>query len=165
MRVLLFAIIFFGLPHSMWIPLRLNIPPEQIPLGVMNWLICAAVLLWFIGNSSGVRLKNSIKLYNVYVVITCLSIFLAFMYNFEDTMTTLAIFKNQTLLLLMYYLPLSCIKDEKEFKNIFYIMLAVNLLIGFEVMRSGVLAGVNFNDSKRGSGPFAQDYWGSDIAG
>ncbi len=165
MKILLFFIIVFGLPHSMWVPLRLNIPPEQIPLGVMNWIFFAAILLWLIGNSSGVRLKNSIKLYNVYVVITCLSVISAFAYQFEGTITTLTTFKNQTILLLLYYIPLSSIKDEDEFRKYFYIMVAVNFLIGWEVVRSGVLAGIHFNDSKRGSGPFSPDLLGSDVAG
>lgn len=165
MIYVLFAILMFCPPHLNWIPLKLGVLPETIPLGLMNWIFISSFLLWTFIKSSVEKKENPIKQYNIFFIITCLSLVMSLFNSFEEVRTTLSLFKNQTILLCLFYIPLSTIKDEHEFKKVLYIMLVIDVFIGLEVVRSGVLAGINYNDSKRGSGPFSEGLTGSDIAG
>lgn len=165
MKYILYALILFGLPHLKWIPLEFKIDPEQIPLGLANLIFIIAFLL-FISCPSLLRSRiNHLNAYKLYLIITCISILFAIINSYEITTITFTLFKHQTLLLLLFYLPLSTIDDESEFKKIFYILLLIHITIGFEVMKSGVLGGSSYHDGKRGSGPFSEGLTGSDIAG
>jgi len=166
MRYLLFFIVFFALPHASWIPVKLGVEPENIPLGLVNIVLLLATLLWLLGRIEGGKIENPFKIYSFFTVLVILWVGVAVItgYN-EDIRLTLTSAKGEISLLLLYFVPLAIIKNEKQFIIFFAIALTVHAVIGLEVLRSGVLDGVNFNDAKRGSGPFAQDMWGADIAG
>jgi hypothetical protein len=165
MRFLLFFIIIFSLPHSMWIPGKLGVLAEEIPLGVMNLIFIAAAFLYLLGAVSGPVRSNSIKSYTCFLLVVILSISMAFVTGYEDPMVTISLSKQIVLTLMLYYLPLVFIKDEREFFIVVAISLFIHVMIGFEVLQSGVLGGPQFHDGKRGSGPFGWSWTGSDIAG
>jgi O-antigen ligase len=74
-------------------------------------------------------------------------------------------FKRLISLVLAYFVFSRCIKDKKDMKFLFYVSLLSLVLVALHTWRGGVLAGPHFADFKRSSGPFAQDWKGSDIAG
>lgn len=167
MKGLLFFLLAFGLPHAMWIPRKLGIEPDTIPIGVLNILFIIAFCLYILGRSSGPVRSNPFKSYNFFMVIVIIGVGIAFITDFgEKPIDILRFCKNQLFLLLLYFVPLVCTKNERDFTLFFGILLFVDLLIGLEVLRSGVLAGCHFNDMKRASGPFGQGWgWqGSDVA-
>jgi O-antigen ligase len=165
MKYFLFALILFCLPHLNWLPLQFEISPEQIPLGAANLIFMIAFMLFVSCPSSYKSRINSIFMYKYYLILVCSSMLFALINSFEIISVTFTLFKQQILLLLLFYLPLSSIDDESEFRKIFYILLLIHVVIGFEVMRSGVLGGSSYHDGKRGSGPFSEGLTGSDIAG
>ncbi|RKX88319.1 MAG: hypothetical protein DRP58_00725 [Spirochaetes bacterium] len=167
MKYFLFAIIFFGLPHAQWIPRKLGIQPDNIPLGTVNILLIIALFLWLTNRTKGVRLSNPFKSVLIFLLIVLLGVGVAYFLPFDDNFTiTLTHAKGELSLLFLYFLPISIVKNKKEFTIFFIICLIVHVLIGLEVVRSGVLSGSSFHDGKRGSGPFGLGWgWqGADIA-
>jgi len=164
MKILLYFIVLFSLPHVNWIPYKLGISPEQIPLGVGNWTLLAAALIFFFGRHN-YKAVNYLKSYNYFILLVLFGVVVAVMTGYEDIDFVMTAFKRQISLMLLFYLPLSTISDEEEFRKIFIVCLIIHLMVGVEVFRSGMLVGSNFNDSKRGSGPFSLGWEGSDIAG
>lgn len=165
MKFILFSILVFGLPHISWIPLKFKIEPEQIPLGLANLFFIIALTLFVSGLNSFKNRVNHLYFYKWYLALTVFSLLLSILNGYENELIALTIFKQQTLLLLLFYVPLAAIDDESDFKKYLYALLSVHIIIGFEVMRSGVLGGSSFHDGKRGSGPFSEGFTGSDIAG
>jgi len=167
MRYLLFAFLAFCLPHVTWIPLRLGVDPELLPLGIQNVVLVVAALLWVFGKATGSGHRNPFLAYNVFFVISVLWVGAALVTflpsdGFRAVMTPA---KQEITLLALYFVPLAVIRDERDLKVFAVILLGVHLLVGIEVLRSGVLAGSNFNDNKRGSGPFGVGFTGSDVGG
>lgn len=164
-RLIIFSLIIFGMPHVLWIPQKLGIDQETIPLGLGNLILIAAALLWIIGQSS-VKYKNPLIPYNYFLGIVIIGVFISLSINLEsDILISLTNAKREVALMLLYFLPLAFIKNEGEFLKVFVICLVVHMLIGYEVLNSGVLSGSNFGDHKRGSGPFGEGFQGSDVAG
>lgn len=166
MKFILFFILFFGLPHAAWFPSKFDILPEDIALGVTNILLLVALLLWVIVRLSSPSAKNPFSSYRYFLYIVILGVGIAFLSGFEEnTWEMLTLSKREITLLLLYFIPLSAIKNHDDFVKFFVICLLVHLAIGTEVIRSGVLAGVHFADHKRGSGPFGLGWQGADVAG
>lgn len=164
-RYFLFLLIVFGLPHTLWIPQKLGLPQESIPLGLGNLILIAAALLWLQGRSSGVY-KNPIRTYNFFLYIILIGVLIALITQLENnTWITLKNSKQQISLMLLYFIPFATIKNEKDFLAFFVICLFVDFIIGYEVTQSGVLSGIHFSDQKRGSGPFGEGWRGADVAG
>ena len=166
-RVILLGAIFFLLPHSDVIPIRVfGIRRGDFPFGIMNIIFLMAIFLWFIGKVESNKSKNPFRVYSAFVVVVGAGILVALFTGFEaDPMEVLKVGKEEVALLLLYFLPLAVIRNKEDFTKIFIIILLVHVLIGLETMRSGVLSGSAFHDGKRGSGPFGWSYRGSDVAG
>ncbi len=166
MRWLLFLLLFFGLPHQDWLPRRFGFDPEAVPLGIANWLLVAAFGLWAIGKLTGSAVRNPFRTYTVLVVVNVLWVGMALWGGLSPGYrATLTPAKQQIALLLMYFVPLAALRDDRDFKVVGMVALLVHFVVGLEVMRSGVLGGSAFNDAKRGSGPFGVGFLGSDVAG
>lgn len=164
MNLVLFFVLMFGLPHANVLPLKLNVSPQNIPLGLVNLIMFAAVLLWVRGKTSGTSYSNPISSYTAFLCMVLISLGFALINSFEETTVTMTLAKMEISLLLLYYVPLAFLKDEEQFRKAFLLLLLIHMIIGVEVMKSGVLAGANFHDGKRGSGPFSEGLAGSDIA-
>lgn len=155
----------FGLVHVEWIPRKLGVPPEAIPFGVLNIVLFFGFALWLFGLLGGRPERNPIRPYGWFVAVVVLWVLVALLFGYEaDTLTTLRTAKAQVALLLVYFVPLALIRNERDFVAVFQAALVVHLLVGLEVVRSGVLGGSNFNDMKRGSGPFGENWQGADVA-
>ena len=166
-RTVLFFVLIFGLPHVLWIPRKLGVTEEAIPLGVLNILFLLSFTLYLIGRSRKPVYSNPFKAYSLFMLIVVAGVGIALVMGVEEnSFEVLKTGKNELLLLSLYFLPLVCIKTEKEFLAIFAAFIIIDFVIGIEVLRSGVLAGSHFHDMKRGAGPFGQGFgWqGSDIA-
>lgn len=156
----------FGLVHADWIPRKLGVAPDAIPFGVLNVVLLLGLALWLFGLARGGAEKNPVRSYGWFVAVVALWVVVGLLFGYEaDAATTLRTAKAQVALLLVYFIPLALIKNERQFVAVFEAALLVHFLVGLEVMRSGVLGGVHFNDMKRGSGPFGEAWRGSDIAG
>jgi O-antigen ligase len=165
-RYALFALVVFGLPHMSWFPLRFGFEPEAVPLGIMNLILIAAALLWLWGKLTWAHRSNPLTSYTVFLVMAVLGTGLALMGGFGQTQREiLTNAKSEICLLALYFLPLAAIRDERDFKIFLAIALVVHFLVGYEVLSSGVLSGSQFNDGKRGSGPFGTSWRGSDVGG
>ena len=168
MKFIIFFLVFFSLPHAAWIPNKLHKLPEEIPLGMTNLILVVSALLFFFGISAGKLRKNHFKPYTYFLIVVVLGTLVGIITDFEGShMETLRLAKREISLLLMYFLPLAFIKNQRDFKIVCMICLFIHAVIGLEVMSSGVLGGSNFGDHKRGSGPFGATggVVGSDVAG
>lgn len=166
MRYLGFLLLFFGLPHVVWLPNRLGFAPEAVPLGIANLLLLAALGLWAIGKVTGSNAPNPFRVYTAFVGVSLLWVAVAFSTGFSHGYREiLTPAKQQIALLLLYFVPLAAIRDRRDFRVVGAIAIAVHVVIGLEVFRSGVLGGSAFHDGKRGSGPFGAGYTGSDVGG
>jgi O-antigen ligase len=74
-------------------------------------------------------------------------------------------FKRLISLVLVYFVFSRCIKTKKEWQFLFYALLLSLVFVALVTWRGGMLAGSTFADFKRSSGPFGEDWRGSDIAG
>ncbi|MGC9195162.1 MAG: O-antigen ligase family protein [Syntrophobacteraceae bacterium] len=167
MRYLLFFIVFFGLPNCLWVVQKFSISPQAIPLGLVNLLLILAAGLWIFSRTQPPHLKNPIREYTIFTVLVVLWVGMAILTGFDRVVwNTLQDSKREISKLLLFFLPLGIIKNRRDFAWFLGICLLVHFVIGLEVLRSGVLAGAHFNDSKRGAGPFGVGYWGTgDVAG
>ncbi|MFC1709906.1 O-antigen ligase family protein, partial [Candidatus Omnitrophota bacterium] len=75
------------------------------------------------------------------------------------------LFKRLITLVLAYFVFARCIKTKKELYFFFSVFLLSVVLVGLHTWQNGMLAGPHFADFKRSSGPFAEGWTGSDIAG
>lgn len=167
MKYFLFFILFFGLPHQLWFPLKLGISDQNIFIGVGNVLLIIALFLWASNFSKNPKIANPFKSVTIFIIIVTLGIGVAFINSFENEfLNTLINSKREISLLLLYFIPLATIKDKKDFKIFLAICLVVHFLVGVETFRSGVLEGSAFHDGKRGAGPFGVGWgWeGADVA-
>lgn len=158
---------FFGLPHTLWIPKKLNLLAEDIPLGIANILLIIALFLWVTYNKKPPKLNNPIKSVTLFIMVVVLGVGVAAITSFEkEFMDTLVNSKRELSFLLLYFIPLAIIKNQKSFSLVLIICLFVHFLVAIEVIRSGVLGGSAFHDGKRGSGPFGIGWgWeGADVA-
>jgi len=166
MKYLLFSIFFFALPHAAWLPRQLNISASDVPLGVTNLILLLGLLLWVIGTDIKRSSKNPFSAFNYFIVVVIAGLGLAILSGYgDDFWEVLTLSKRRITLLLVYFIPLAIIRNEDDLIKYFAICLTVHLIIGLEILHSGILAGIHFNDNKRGSGPFALTWRGSDIAG
>ena len=165
MKYLLFGIVYFLLPHSNWLARELAARFNVNSFGVVNAALAFACILWLQGKASLYAQRNSIKMYTAFFILVIFSSLLALIFGLESFSATATMIKRQISLMLLYYVPLACIHNEKDLSKMFLITLVINLLIGIEVLQSGVLSGMNFHDGKRGSGPFSEGLAGSDVAG
>jgi O-antigen ligase len=165
MKYALFAILLFGLPHTMWFYNKFSLEPDQVPLGVLNLLFIVGAILWTakIFDSNG--LSNPFTSYTWFIALNLVGVFVALFTAYETPALTFSLAKNQIGLLLLYFIPLAAIKTKKDFSVFYMISIFILMLISIEVIRSGILAGPNYNDNKRGSGPFSYGFYGSDVAG
>jgi len=164
MKYFIFVLIYFALPHMNWIPKKIGVQPESIPLGLVNLLLIAALVLWVSAKIQGTSRVNTIQVFTVFIISSLFSCAIGIVSGLEPTITTITIIKRQMSLMLLYYVPLAIIEDEVGFNKTMVATLVINTMIGFEVLRSGVLGGTSFHDGKRGSGPFSEGLQGSDIA-
>ncbi|MEI6825835.1 MAG: O-antigen ligase family protein [Desulfuromonadales bacterium] len=165
MKYFLFFIVSFGLPHIAWIPDKLHLQPDQIPFGVMNLFFLVSLWLWFTAKNNSTKTPSPYISFNWFLALNIIGVGVAVITGYEPFGQTFSIAKNQICLLLLYFIPLATIRTKKDFTVMFMILLFVHLIVSIEVLRSGVLAGSNFNDNKRGSGPFSVSFYGSDVAG
>ena len=156
--------LFLLLPYSEWIENKFE--EGSVPLGVMNLILIWAALLWVWGKVRSSRRPNPFKPFTIFLVVTLIWTAVALASDFglpQGEVLTLA--KREVSLLFLYFVPLAFAEEEAEFAWIFAAILVINTVIGFHTLSTGVLGGSNFNDSKRGYGPFGTNYWGSDVAG
>ena len=74
MRYLLFAVLFFALPHVDWVPRRLGIDQADIPFGFGNWLLGAAVILGGVGGLTRSGTPNPFRSFTTLVTIVGLGL-------------------------------------------------------------------------------------------
>jgi O-antigen ligase len=161
-----FLILFFVLPHSWWIPVKLGISPDDIPLGLVNEVLIVAFGLWLVGKLRRPSYPNPFKAYTAFLVLVVLGTGIALAFGHAESLTLLVTpAKRELCLLLLYFVPLAAVKDARDFKRLFLLLLLVHFAVGYETLSSGVLGGSAFNDTKRGSGPFGRLWTGSDVAG
>ena len=164
LRAAAFSSLFLLLPYSEWIDAKAG--EGTVPLGVTNLILLWAAVLWVWGKVGSRRLGNPFKAYTAFLVVTLIWILVALGADFglpQGEGLTLA--KREVSLLFLFFVPMAFLQEETEFSLVFAAMLAINTVIGFHTLSTGVLGGSNFNDSKRGYGPFGTNYWGSDVAG
>ncbi len=166
LRISLFAILFFFLPHVDKLPWMMGILPNQFPLGLLNIIIFVGCVTWLLGKMEGEISSNPFRAYSVFVIVVVIGVPIALVTGFEkESLEVLRVGKEEITLLLLYFVPLAITKNKEDFAKIFLVVLLVHAVIGLECLRSGVLVGETFSDAKRGSGPFGYWYRGSDIAG
>lgn len=160
------GILLFLLPHAEWIPRKLNIPPDNIPLGITNIILLFGLIFLVTGILNNDNLRNPFGIYTLYIIVVIIGILIALNVDFgNDVFYILRSGKDKISLMMLYFIPLAIFRENSDFKPIFWTILFVNIIIGVEIFRSGELGGPIFSDSKRGSGPFGVGYLGSDIAG
>lgn len=165
-RYVLFAAVMFALPHADWFPRRFGFDPVDVPLGLTNLILCVALVLWAVARATTPARGNPFPAVSVFLAILVAWTGVAFVSGYTaGTAETLSLAKRQVLLLALYFVPLAAVRDRRDFRVFFAIALAVHLLIGYEVFRTGVLGGSAFHDGKRASGPFGVYFKGADIAG
>ena len=155
----------FGLPHAAWVYNKFSLQPDQIPLGLLNLLFIVGAILWTAKVFDNNGLSNPFTSFTCFIALNIVGIFVALLTAYETPSATFMLVKNQIGLLLLYFVPLAAIRTKKDFSVFYIISILVLLLVSVEVIRSGILAGPNFNDEKRGSGPFSYGFSGSDVAG
>ncbi len=74
-------------------------------------------------------------------------------------------FKRIFTLVFAYFVFAKSLNTKKDVNLLFGVFVFTIFLVGLHTWRNGTLEGVNFADFKRSSGPFAEDFKGSDIAG
>jgi O-antigen ligase len=155
--------LFLLLPYSEWIDLKFE---DRVPLGTTNLILIWAAVLWLWGKVGGSGHGNPFRAYSVFLLIAILWIGVALTQSFGlAEMESLTLAKREVSLMFLYFVPIAFMRDEDDFKWVFAASLAVSTMIGLHTLSTGVLGGANFNDSKRGYGPFGTNYWGSDVAG
>ncbi len=164
MRALLFAFVFFALPHSDWVHRKLQVSRDAIPLGVMNIALIVAVVLWLAGKLNPPSHRNPFRSYSVFVAVVLLGAVGALAFGYSGPMETLTTTKREVSLLWLYFVPLASLKNKRHFALVFALGLFIQLVIGYETFASGVLGGSAFHDGKRGSGPFDVLWMGADVA-
>lgn len=162
LRAAALAAIFFALPYSDWIARTIG----DVPFGITNLVLLCAAGLWATGRLSQGSAPNPFKAFTIFLTITILGIGLALVFDFGAPVSeTLTFAKREVTLLMLYFVPLAWLRDRKEFGRVLVAFLAINAIVGYHTLSTGVLGGSAFHDGKRGFGPFGIDYWGADLAG
>lgn len=165
LRFVIVGLLLFLLPHADRIPVKLAGSPRNFPVGMGNIIAFLGLAAWMIGRNAGDNVRNTIRAYALFLAVVIAGVAVAMITGFQsDSFEILKAGKEQIFLMFLYFIPLAAIKNQDDFRKVFLLLLFVHFIIGFEVMRSGVLEGSAFHDGKRGSGPFGFMYRGSDVA-
>lgn len=151
--------------YILFLPFQLKIP--QIPLiNTTNlFLIILFLLFIFTKNPLKTRLKFELPLLLFLIFWTFSFLHTVFSPRLIWTFEVATVFKRLISLVLGYFVFSKCIKNKKELKFITQVFLLSIVLVGISTIRGGTLAGINFADFKRSSGPFGEDWVAADIAG
>jgi O-antigen ligase len=163
--LLLWLFLFWALPHCDWLPLRLHVPADEIPLGLTNVAVIAGAVLWLFGKVKTGGHPNPFRSYTLFIAIVVIETAVAVFAGHMTILDTLTAGKREISLLLLYFVPLAALRGRRELWWVLGVALVAHLVVGYETYSSGVLGGSHFSDAKRGSGPFSTGWAGSDEAG
>lgn len=151
--------------YILYLPFQLKLP--QIPVvSTLNVFIFFLLMIFLFARASGSGAKKIDIPLLLFLLIWSVSFLHTFFYPEGMWRYVVAVdFKRLISLALGYFVFSRCIKTKKEFYFLFYTVLVSLIFVGLDTWKGGVLAGPHFADFKRSSGPFAEDWQGSDIAG
>jgi O-antigen ligase len=165
-HTLLLIMVLLFLPHADLITRHLGLSPDSLLISVTNLILIIALLTYVHARLTTPKLANPAKAYSLFLILVLLGAFIATMTPFAVSgISTVVLLKRELSLMLLFYLPLAALRDESDLNYVFFGILIIDALVGFETLRSGVLGGSAFHDGKRGSGPFDVSWQGSDVAG
>ena len=148
-----------------FLPFQLRLPQMPFINTINLFLFLLIIILIASKNPSRIKLKFMLPL----CLFLCIwfGSFIHSLFNPSGMWLTsiLIEFKRLFTLVLAYFVFANSLKTKKEVNFLFGIFIFTIFLVGLHTWRNGMLAGENFADFKRSSGPFAEGWKGSDIAG
>jgi len=151
--------------YILFLPFQLKIPQAPV-INTTNLFLIILLLLFIITkNPVKTRLKFELPLLLFLILWSISFMHTVFFPRWIWTFEIAVLFKRLITLVLGYFVFSKCITNKKELKFIIGIFLISIALVGLSTIRGGTLAGVNFADFKRSSGPFGEDWVAADIAG
>ncbi len=151
--------------YILFLPFQMMIPGAQI----LNNLNLFLIVLGFIFISQRQEKFENPKFHKPLLLFLLVWTF-SFIYTLFTSNEFLMVeamreFKRLITLVIGYFVIVRCLEKKENIWFLFYVFLLSVVLVGLHTWRNGVLAGPNFSDFKRSSGPFGQGFEGSDIAG
>lgn len=151
--------------YILYLPFQLLLP-RVFGINIVNIYLFLLIFILIVSRDSRkVRIRLEVPLF-LFLFLW----FLSFLHSFltpEGMLRGVIIteFKRLFALILGYLVFSRCIKTRKELNFFFSVFLITLVLVGLITWKNGVLAGPNFADFKRSSGPFGEGWGASDMVG
>lgn len=151
--------------YILYLPFQLKFP-DVLGLNLINTFLILLVII-LMTNKEELKVKTSFELPLIlFLIVWVISLFnTIFTIQWVWQWEIVKVFKRIFTLVIGYFVFSCCIKSKAELRFYLRIFLISLILVGIHTWRNGVLAGPNFADFKRSSGPFGEIWKASDIAG